>query len=213
LALHQNTQIDGKTVLRRSQIGGSGTIGEDQLALAGWGDNSRKLTVIIKAETEPTRAWRGVIGFNPGDWGLQSEDEWWCEVWIPQADFDEMVAAYRANELKHYTISLKTELWMVEGDEHTPVGFGVTWYLVPSEREGIFPQSAWCTVVSLGWRDRDPPVLVEADQSTDVAELESKSEAFDPALLVANFERLRISILQVGLLITAAIVFLWLARR
>jgi hypothetical protein len=34
-----------------------------------------------------------------------------------------------------------------------------------------------------------------------------------PALLIANVERLRISILQVGLLITAAIVILWFAKR
>jgi hypothetical protein len=213
LVLYQNTWIDGETVLRGLQIGGSGTISEDKLALAGWGDNCRTLTVIIKVEAEAAQAWRAVVGFSPSDWELRSEDEWSCEIWIPQSDFDDMVAAYRSNELKHYTIGLKTELWMEDGHEHTPGGFGVTWYLIPPEREGILPQSAWCTVSTLGWRDHDPPVLDEGDQSTDILEPTSKPEPFDPALIVANFERLRITILQVGLLIAAAIVILWFAKR
>ena len=130
------------------------------LRLAGWGERARELPFTIKLaeprEDGRSPAWRAVIGFSPRIWELRLKDSWFAEAWLPQEDFNTILAAYRAGEIRRLRFGLELNAWFYAGEEHTPPGWGITWHLVPSqERESEFPENAWGEVVELVWIDKD----------------------------------------------------------
>jgi hypothetical protein len=78
------------------------------------------------------------------------------DLGLAQEDFNTILAAYCAGEIRRLRIGLEVNAWIYAGEEHTPPGWGITWHLVPSqEREREFPEKAYGEVVELGWMDKD----------------------------------------------------------
>jgi hypothetical protein len=119
-----------------------------------------------------------VIGFIPGDWEFRSEDAWFAEAWLPQEDFNTVLAAYRSGEINRLRFGPELDAWIYEGDEHTPPGWGTTWHLAPSqEHESQFPENAYGEVVYLGWGDKDDtgPAVSDTTRASARAEQIRKS--------------------------------------
>lgn len=219
---HFTQRIDDKTY-RTPQIRGIATFEKDRLRLAGWGDACTRLPISIKAAPEvddgqSDLAWTTIIGFIPGDWELNSSDEWFCEVLIPNEDFQAMLVAYRAGALKRLSIGVKTDAWIRDGDQYAPIGYGITWYLVPpSDRAWVFPNNAKGTVEAFGWNDAGKPL--RGDDLDDEAEADLPAPSPEPAApaplsdqsagIAPNIERLRKTIMRAALIIAGAVVVGW----
>jgi hypothetical protein len=217
---HFTQRIDEK-VYRSPQIRGSATLEKDRLRLAGWGDSCQRLPFSIRAAPEADDgksdlAWTSVIGFIPGDWEFRSSDEWFCEVLIPSEDFQALLVAYRAGALKRLSVGLKTDAWIRDGDQYTPIGYPVTWYLVPPTRDAsVFPNNAKGTVEAFGWNDAGRALRGHDDEDEPVAD-EPQLEPAVPvqapdrsAELIAGIDRLRKTVMRAALIIAGVVVIGW----
>jgi hypothetical protein len=227
LKLAYETRLFTDAIYRTASLRGTGKVDGDRLKLAGWGDACPSLSVSVKAspvgdDGKPVQEWRASIGFNPADWEIRTQDQWWCECLIPQADFDYMVACYRSDEVPRFTLNIKSlDLWIADQDEHAPIGFDVTWFLVPSAKSASdMPEMALGKLEGVWWNDAGEklvPVNADDDQAeAPVATTESDEPRPDQAAagapnaeLVAALGSLRKTIWKAGLLIVGALVVLW----
>ena len=219
LRLGQAVSTDYGTISRSPQLSGMAKIQRDTLRLAGWGDICRTLPVTIRPaipqeDGNGYTPFTGVLGFIAGDWEFKSEDTWFLECWIPEEDMAAMLAAYRAGEMPSFHLGVKLDLWITKGDEHAPPGYGVTWYLAPhSDHASESPDVARGTVRQLSWSDAPPKEVVDDDPLPE-RELTPPVPAapvpnVDAANLTAAIERLRSTVLQVGIGIAVALVVSW----
>ena len=223
LALLHSVSIENEVVTWGSSLVGTGRIRKDDLCLAGWGDECKTLPVSVRPANGRV-PWSVMAGFIPGHPDFRSEDEWYLEAWVPEADIDRMVAAYRAGEMLSFRLGTHLNLWMHPGAEHTPPGYGVIWYMVPPEGHASdFPEVGKGKVVYLGWRDERHSQPAEQDaeqagllttspiqQTPLVAEQATSS---DLAALVKALERLREAIQWVGAALAFAITLAWFAKN
>ncbi|KQO68510.1 hypothetical protein ASF22_19875 [Methylobacterium sp. Leaf87] len=218
IGLSQVVSTDYGAITRSSHLTGMATIRRDRVRLAGWGDACKSLPVTIRPaipqeDGNGYTPFTGVLGFIPGDWEIKTEDSWFLECWIPEVDMAAMLAAYRAGEMPSFHLGTKLDLWIAKGDEHTPIGYGVTWYLVPSEgRPSESPEVARGTVRLVSWSDAVRPKVDEDERVPDpvpTADPVDPTPSPDDANLTAAVERLRSTVLMVGLAIAAALVVTW----
>ncbi len=221
LALYQTVSVEEGVATRTPRLVGKGRIQKDDLRLAGWGDRCRDLPVTIKPaipqeDGQGYKPFTAVVGFIPADPELRSVDAWFLEAWIQQEDMDRMIAAYRAGEMPSFFVGTKLDLWIRRGDEHTPPGYGVTWHLVPAQRrESSFPEAAHGTVTMLSWGDAARSEVPGEDgpgpdpaPSLSLA-IPASATVPDMAALTAAVDRLRQTVLRVGVAIAGAVVVGW----
>ncbi|MCJ2020975.1 hypothetical protein MKK70_01275 [Methylobacterium sp. E-041] len=219
LKMGQAVSTDYGTISRTPQISGMATIRRDTVRLAGWGDTCRVLPVTIRPaipqeDGNGYTPFTSVLGFIAGDWEFKSEDAWFLECWIPEMDMAAMLAAYRAGEMPSFHLGVKLDLWIMKGDEHTPPGYGVTWYLAPhADHASESPEVARGTVRHLSWSDAPQPKVDEDDgvpeQGPPPQAPADPAPNLDAANLTAAIDRLRSTVLQVGLGIGVALVVSW----
>jgi hypothetical protein len=218
LGFQQHTQrIDG-IVHGTPRLRGTANLMKDHLQLARWGDICHRLPLSIRPAPEvddgrSDLAWTAFIGFIPADWELRSSDEWYCEVLVPVADFQAMLVAYETGKLKRFSVAIKPDAWICDGDQYTPIGYGVTWYLVP--RESTFPELSKGVVQTFGWNDVGQPLGSDNEDKADqapggsVGQGPSLPPQADSLVLAAGIERLRKTIMQGGLIVAGAIFIGW----
>lgn len=213
LTLGYHTTLDDGKVTRSAIFSGIASMDRDRLRLAGWGDVCSELPFSIKAAPELSEdgldmRWYATIGFIPADWECCSADEWFAEAWIPSEDLNQMLAAYRAGEIKQIHLGLKVNAWITDGEQYTPVGYGITWYLVPGQNnESSFPNSARGTMIGLSWSNKDHANNedAEAKEATERAATPNSQASDRSKDMIAAINRLRSTVFRVGILISGAL--------
>jgi hypothetical protein len=221
LTLYQTVSVDEGATTRMARLVGNGEIKKDRLRLAGWGDGCRTLPVTVKPalpqeDGNGYEPFSAVLGFIPGQEDFRSEDAWFLEAWLPPEDIDNMVAAYRAGEMPAFSLGARLDLWIARGDEYTPPGYGITWYLVPpARRASEFPEAARGKVHLVSWgnarsddKEVGPPELVSVPTASP-ATVAAPATGPDTAALAVAVDRLRGTVLRVGVAIAAAVAIGW----
>jgi hypothetical protein len=137
LRYHRAFLIGDEQATRDARISGTAKIRRDRVAIAG--ARLPSVTEVsfvvwsIAAFEHDYRPWEIHFGFLSGDWEMGSKDEFFCECYIPQDAFDELVAAYRTGAVETLSIHCRTNLWIEDADWYVPPSHYVTWYLAPSQ--------------------------------------------------------------------------------
>ncbi|MBS7703300.1 hypothetical protein [Chelatococcus asaccharovorans] len=191
---------------------GRGTIDPGtRLRVAGWGDGCDELVIGIHRSPTPgtVRPWEARISFHPVDDEGMLRDEWWCDFFLGDHEFDALVAAHRAGEVETLHAQVRLDAWVTEYDLSPHPDETLSRYLVPRrEHASKSPEPAHGEVRRLIWKDLKAP-----EQDEPRTTIETKA---DPAVsTVASAElgaylfRLEKTCRYGAILVAAAIVVGW----
>jgi hypothetical protein len=169
---------------------------KDRLATAGWRDELRgTIPATIRQFTlgetplgDTRTPWSAIVGFSPGDWEFASKDEWFLEISLPREALDRMVEAYRMGELKRLVVGGYMSFWTPDYERHTPIGYGMSIYLLPDMRWGessVSPGNACGEIDSIRWSDQTKQEP-EPDPPSALANIDGLDAPLDTATVLAG---------------------------
>lgn len=124
------TTYSGKTSPRLF-VRGKATLENCTIGLATSKDVTRNCSFVAEGihPDEAKHEWRVSFGFLEADWEIGSEDDWFIQGYIPEAVFDEFVAAYKAGEAHGLKLRCKANLWAEPWMQYAPISEDTNWKL------------------------------------------------------------------------------------
>jgi len=150
----------------RQWLRGEAQMPNDNFAIIGSDvSETNYLALSIRPSSSQDDDWRFVVGWIPGDWEIGNDDQWFCEMSLPQDCFDDLLGASTRNEIGHLEIGAETDAWARDYDRWCPPSGRVNWYLRPSNSGDVtHPNLARGHVLNLRWENRAVDAPSEASE-------------------------------------------------
>jgi hypothetical protein len=133
-----------------------------------------------------------------------SRDQWFLEIAMPRADVEILVAAIRTGEAVEFGIGMLAGFHVIDGEQHTPIGYPLERFLVPERGEfhdGWDLQAVRGQMRHVSWVQPEPKQVAPPESPPVLADVGP-----DPSeILVHRLDALRVSVVRAGWIIAVAL--------